>query len=86
MKTQNEKKKCVVCGARCRDFNSDTCDSTCTRAKHNGLTRARQIRTEMDAANREARSMAEWEEASETQHRRSMEDLHYNRPYLFAAA
>ena len=38
-------RRCVICGARVRNINHkvNTCDSICTNAKHNGLTREEQI-------------------------------------------
>ena len=42
-------KRCVVCGAKVRNINPrcNTCDPTCTRAKHAGRSRDEQIREEM---------------------------------------
>jgi hypothetical protein len=40
-----EARRCVICGARVRNINPkvNTCDPICTKAKHNGLTRAQQF-------------------------------------------
>ena len=43
------RRRCVVCGARVRNQNpkTNTCDPTCTRAKHASRTRQEQIEHEM---------------------------------------
>ena len=40
---------CIVCGARVKNINpkTNTCDPTCTRAKHANRTRQEQIEHEM---------------------------------------
>jgi primosomal protein N' len=39
-----KKRLCVVCGAKVNNINPKcvTCSATCTRAKHNGLSRVEQ--------------------------------------------
>lgn len=42
-------RRCVICGARVRNMNPKvkTCDSTCTRARKNKVTREQQIRIDI---------------------------------------
>lgn len=85
--TTEDKNKCEVCGARLRGFHfhSDTCDSTCTRAKHGGRTRGEQQTYEMEC---EQAAWAEREHEAQRYRRDYPSDggLNYNRPYLLECA
>lgn len=88
MKTKSmPSNQCTVCGARLRGFHfgADTCDSTCTRAKHSGRTRGGQQDYEMQ---REQEAWAD-RDHEEQRHRREYAGdggLNYNRPYLLECA
>lgn len=79
------KYKCVVCGARCRNGEFETCDSTCMQAKKNIRTRMQQFQAEM----RRDAVVARFEEQAALNRRRQTqkveENEHYNRPYLCGA-
>lgn len=62
---------CTVCGARAP---YGTCDSVCTRAKRNGLTRGRQIFHDTRRAQRIVIEQTYYDLG-----------LNYNRPYLHPA-
>jgi len=47
-------RKCEICGAKVTNINPKctTCDPVCTRAKHNGIDRVRQIALDIVEDNR----------------------------------
>lgn len=74
-------KLCVVCGARTA-YHNDTCDTTCTRAKRNGLTRGRQLFHDTRRAARIRISETRWMDRHVGESTLHIDVIHYNRPYL----
>lgn len=73
-------RKCEVCGARLRNWNTfvTTCDTTCTKAKRGHRTRAAQFQLEMQLEAEQAT-----QEADETNPVNYSGNLELdNRPYL----
>ena len=55
----DKSRRCVVCGAYVRNQNprTVTCDSICTRAKHNNITRNEQVIRDIQKEEAEEREL-----------------------------
>lgn len=79
--------RCVVCNARTKF--GDTCDSLCTRAKKYGRERGKQCEVELRGwANRPivVDSLTSPSRAFEQNKQDMIEELEYNRPYIYEPA